>query len=111
MKKLATERVKVTGDIPSPRFGHTFTMVSSTKAVLFGGAVLISGISLITSGRFVITNETYVFDFSTSKWTKIIFKHDFVPAERAAHAAVAVSDMQLIIYGGAASGNQGLLKD
>ena len=34
-----------------------------------------------------------------------------MPAERAAHAAVAVSDMQLIIYGGAASGNQGLLKD
>jgi len=45
MKKLPFEKVKVTGDIPSPRFGHTFSMVSSTKAVLFGGAVLIAGIN------------------------------------------------------------------
>jgi hypothetical protein len=43
MKKLQVEKVKVSGDIPAPRFGHTFTMVSSTKAVLFGGAVSISG--------------------------------------------------------------------
>ena len=45
MKKLQVEKVKVTGDIPAPRFGHTFTMLSSTKAVLFGGAVSISGIN------------------------------------------------------------------
>jgi hypothetical protein len=44
MKKLQVDKVKVTGDIPAPRFGHTFTMVSSTKAVLFGGAVSIAGI-------------------------------------------------------------------
>jgi len=50
MKKLAADKVKATGDIPSPRFGHTFTMVSSTKAVLFGGAVLLSG-------KYVITKE------------------------------------------------------
>jgi protein phosphatase len=43
MKKLNYEKVKVTGDIPSPRFGHTFTMVSNKKAVLFGGAVSIAG--------------------------------------------------------------------
>ena len=59
----------------------------------------------------MITNETYLYDFILSKWTKLNFKHDFVPSERAAHAAVTVSDMQMIIYGGAASGNQGLLKD
>jgi hypothetical protein len=34
-----------------------------------------------------------------------------VPAERAAHAAAPVGDMQMVIYGGAASGSQGLLKD
>jgi len=44
MKKLNAEKVKVSGDVPSPRFGHTFTMVSSTKAVLFGGAVSLAGI-------------------------------------------------------------------
>lgn len=31
------------GDIPPPRFGHSFTMVSKTKAVLFGGAVSVAG--------------------------------------------------------------------
>ena len=44
MKKLFTSKVEVTGEIPSPRFGHTLTMVSSDKAILFGGAVSISGI-------------------------------------------------------------------
>jgi hypothetical protein len=34
----------MTGDIPSPRFGHTFTMISKTKAVLFGGAISVAGI-------------------------------------------------------------------
>ena len=44
MKKLSASKVEVTGDIPSPRFGHTLTMVSPDKAILFGGAVSISGI-------------------------------------------------------------------
>jgi hypothetical protein len=44
MKKLQVQKAQVTGDIPPPRFGHTFTMVSEDKAVLFGGAVSISGI-------------------------------------------------------------------
>lgn len=37
------------GNVPSPRFGHTFTMVSKTKGVLFGGAVSVAG-------KFIITN-------------------------------------------------------
>lgn len=47
MKKISVEKIKVSGDIPAPRFGHTFTMVSSTKAVLFGGAVSIAGTFLV----------------------------------------------------------------
>lgn len=45
MKKIDSQKVQVSGDIPPPRFGHTFTMVSDDKAVLFGGAVSISGFS------------------------------------------------------------------
>lgn len=41
------------GDIPSPRFGHTFTMVSKTKAVLFGGAVSVAGISFIIKANLL----------------------------------------------------------
>ena len=43
MKKLTAEKVKVGGDIPSPRFGHTFTTVSPNKGVLFGGAIAQAG--------------------------------------------------------------------
>jgi predicted outer membrane repeat protein len=47
MKKLTIEKIKHTGDIPNPRFGHTFTMVSNNKAVLFGGAISVNGIASI----------------------------------------------------------------
>lgn len=43
MKKLAVHKTQVTGEIPPPRFGHTFTMIAEDKAVLFGGAVSIAG--------------------------------------------------------------------
>lgn len=59
-------------------------MVSKTKGVLFGGAVSMAG-------KFVITNETFVFDFSTKTWIKLNFHNSFVPSERAAHAATPVS--------------------
>jgi hypothetical protein len=45
MKKTGYEKIKMIGDIPQPRFGHTFTLISKTKAVLFGGAVSVSGIN------------------------------------------------------------------
>jgi protein phosphatase len=45
--KLTT--VKPMGEVPNPRFGHTFTRVSRSHAVLFGGAVG-------DQGKFVITN-------------------------------------------------------
>lgn len=39
-------------------------MISKTRAVLFGGAIG-------DSGKFIITNETFLFDFPTKKWKKI----------------------------------------
>jgi hypothetical protein len=39
MNKIQTLKVKTVGDIPNARFGHTFTMISKSKAVLFGGAI------------------------------------------------------------------------
>jgi hypothetical protein len=47
MKKLSVLKAQVTGEIPPPRFGHTFTMVAEDKAVLFGGAVSIAGNEII----------------------------------------------------------------
>lgn len=53
MKKIDSQKVQVSGDIPPPRFGHTFTMVSEDKAVLFGGAVSISGIIFIIKANLL----------------------------------------------------------
>lgn len=64
MTELNLEKLKVTGDVPAARFGHTFSLVSKNKAVLFGGAVG-------DSGKFIITNDTYLFDFSTKRWKKL----------------------------------------
>ena len=46
MNNLSADKVKTVGDLPSPRFGHTFTMVSPTKADLFGGAVSLASTPL-----------------------------------------------------------------
>ena len=76
MINLPGEKIKTFGDIPSPRFRHTFTMVSPSKAVLFGGAVSVAGSSTFNPGKFVITNETFLYDFVTSKWKKISIKEN-----------------------------------
>jgi|JI9StandDraft_2_1071091.scaffolds.fasta_scaffold371812_1 protein phosphatase len=111
MNRIAASKVKSTGEQPSARFGHTLTMVSKTKAVLFGGAISENGTIQHHSGKFVITNETYLYDFITSRWKKLQFDNCQVPSERAAHASAAVGELQLAVYGGAASGTNGLLKD
>ena len=105
MRKLQMEKIKMNGDVPSPRFGHSFTMVSKHKAVLFGGPVSVAG-------KFVITNETYLYDFTNNNWKKLKFSSQgIVPCERAAHAATMIGDMQMVVYGGAASGTQNMLRD
>ena len=52
------------GDIPSPRFGHTFTLINSSKIILFGGA-------FADKGKFVITNETFIYTIGLMNWKKI----------------------------------------
>ena len=53
------ENLKVKGDAPLPRFGHTITLVSKTKAILFGGA---TG----DTGRYQFTSDLYFFDLTSS---------------------------------------------
>ena len=91
------ETLKVSGDIPLPRFGHTITLVSKTKAVLFGGA---TG----DTGKYSITGDTYVFDCTTRKWKKLE-PTGSSPTQRAAHASTSVEVNQMVVYGGATGGN------
>lgn len=90
------EVLKVSGDIPLSRFGHTATLVSKTKAVFFGGA---TG----DTGKYSITGDTYLFDVVTRKWRKLE-PNGSSPTPRAAHAATAVEVNQVVIYGGATGG-------
>lgn len=86
----------MTGEPPLPRFGHTITLISKTKAVMFGGA---TG----DTGKYTITGETYLFDCITRKW-KRLEPSGATPTQRAAHSATSVELFQLVIYGGATGG-------
>ena len=57
----AVEELEVYGEVPQARFGHTITLVSKTKVVLFGGA---TG----DTGKYSMTGETYLFNILTKTW-------------------------------------------
>eukprot|EP00914_Ancora_sagittata_P024837 GHVO01049559.1.p1 GENE.GHVO01049559.1~~GHVO01049559.1.p1 ORF type:complete len:879 (-),score=113.27 GHVO01049559.1:304-2940(-) len=82
-------------DVPLARFGHTTTYVGNYTVILFGGAVG-------DSGRYTITNDTFMLDLTTLKWSPVIAES--TPSARAAHAAACVDSMQFVIYGGATGG-------
>jgi len=59
MQKKGGQFTSVTysGNSPKPRFGHTVTRISKTKAILFGGAIG-------NTGKFSITGDTFLCDIS-----------------------------------------------
>lgn len=98
------------GEVPQARFGHTITLVSKTKVVLFGGA---TG----DTGKYSMTGETYLFNILTKTWSKLngTFKFKYYnilfpivkgvpPSPRAAHSSTNVEQMQMVVYGGATGG-------
>ena len=60
----AVEELDVYGEVPMARFGHTITLVSKTKVVLFGGA---TG----DTGKYSMTGETYLFNILTKTSSKL----------------------------------------
>ena len=91
-----SEELDVYGDIPQARFGHTVTLVSNSKAVLFGGA---TG----DTGKYIMTGDTYLFNILTKSWAKLTIK-GVPPSPRAAHHSTNVEQMQMVVYGGATGG-------
>ena len=59
-----SQKVECLGKLPSARFGHSLTMVSQSKIVMFGGAVG-------DTKNFVFSNETYSLNLSTKTWNKL----------------------------------------
>jgi len=74
--------LEVFGDIPQARFGHTITIVSKSKVVLFGGA---TG----DTGKYSMTGETFLYNILNKTWQKLQIKA-VPPSPRAAHAATNV---------------------
>ena len=101
----AVEEVEINGDIPQARFGHTITLVSKTKVVLFGGA---TG----DTGKYSMTGETFLFNILARTWSKlngilrllIAVVKGVPPSPRAAHSSTNVEQMQMVVYGGATGG-------
>jgi len=55
------EALDVNGEIPQARFGHTITIVSKAKVVLFGGA---TG----DTGKYSMTGETFMYNILNKAW-------------------------------------------
>ena len=58
------ETLEVNGEIPQARFGHTITIVSKSKVVLFGGA---TG----DTGKYSMTGETFMYNILNKAWQKL----------------------------------------
>lgn len=89
---------EINQEIPHPekRFGHTITMISKERAVVFGGAV---GDSI-----YKITNDTFCYNAQVNRWSVLKPKsQEEAPSPRAAHGATAVESNQMVIFGGAHS--------
>ena len=106
------EELDVYGDVPQARFGHTITLVSKTKVVLFGGA---TG----DTGKYSMTGETYLFNILTKTWTQlngiVLFRLFAIvkgvsPSPRTVHSSTNVEQMQMVVYGGTTGGNFGYHK-
>ena len=92
------EGLEVNGEIPQARFGHTITIVSKSKVVLFGGA---TG----DTGKYSMTGETFMYNIVNKTWQKLQVK-GVPPSPRAAHSATNVEQMQMVVYGGATGGKR-----
>ena len=96
--------IECNGDKPLSRFGHSLVMLNPVKVCLFGGAVG-------ETRKINYTNDTYIYNIMTKIWIKlnIDLNISLLPSERAAHAAAANDNMQMVIYGG--SNSLGLADD
>ena len=92
------------GDIPEYRFGHTLIPITKSKVCLFGG-------SIGDSHKLNYNNDTFTYNILTKMWKKISIKNPkTIPCGRAAHAACAIGEGKMAIYGGSIT-NGGLAED
>ena len=74
---------------PSERHGHFMTALDSGRVLLFAGE---------RHGKFVLNDETWVFDLSDTSWTQLF--PDDPPSGRSSHAMARLSETQALVFGG-----------
>ena len=79
----------MSGQPPSPRHGHSATLIAK-KIIIFGGRGLYSN---------QIYNDLYILDTTSLTWSKPTLSGD-IPCPRYYHAAEMVNDRELFILGG-----------
>ena len=87
-KNTGWELIAATGDLPSPRFGHSASVhVASKQLLLFGG----------WDGKETL-NDLYSFSFTTKIWKKITTT-GASPPHRYRHTSVVFND-SIFVFGG-----------
>jgi len=101
--KVRWHRQKTSGEAPSSRGLHCAASISSsshgTNMCIFGGA----------AQNGVMSNEAFVLDTTTWKWTKIDCSGQTAPAPRAGACLCALDDNSVLLFGGAMPTEGGLL--
>lgn len=80
------------GDVPSPRHGHTLTrMLGLPTLLLYGGQ---------TEDNQLV-NDMYTYNISTGTWKRITYaKSNEIPSARAQHTTTAISSSCVVVLGG-----------
>jgi len=101
--RVRWDRQATTGEAPSSRGLHCATTIhQSTAMVLFGGAAKDGNMS----------NEAFVLDTETWKWTKLDCIGDdntALPAPRAGACLCSLDENSVLLFGGATPGEKGLV--
>jgi hypothetical protein len=91
-------RQPTTGTAPSSRGLHCATMASDHVAVLFGGA----------AKEGVMSNEAFLLDTTTWKWTRVELDDAPCPTPRAGASLCCYRDDCVVLFGGAEATETGL---
>ena len=80
--------------VPGHRFGHSISVISPTRSILFGGAIAVP--------NYKITNDIFSFNNRSLQWTRVHpTSNKSWPCPRAAHGATTLDNMQVVVFGGA----------
>ena len=96
--KVRWDRQQTSGDAPSSRGLHCAAAIGGMNICIFGGAAQNQSMS----------NEAFVLDTTTWKWTKIDCGEN-APAPRAGACLVSLDDTSVLLFGGATPTEGGLL--